>query len=143
MREIVRQVLWIGNAMDARDTGGLADRGIAALVDLAAEEPSARPTRELVYCRFPLIDGAGNPREVLDLAVRATAGLIRSGIPTIVCCGAGMSRSPAIAAVALAVVRGNTPDHSLEQIVSGFPHDVSPPLWDDVLKVYDHWLKLG
>ena len=136
MRQIVPQLLWLGNARDARDASRLLDSGIAALVDLAMEELPARLPREVAYCRFPLTDGAGNPPGLLGSAVFATACLVRQRVPTLVCCGSGMSRSPAVVAVALALVRGDTPEESLRQVVAGCPHDVSPLLWSDVMTVY-------
>jgi len=136
MREIVPQLLWLGNRKDARDTTGLLDSGITAVVDLAVEELPAQLTREMVYCRFPLLDGVGNRPWLLYAAICATAGLIRKRVPTLVCCGSGMSRSPAIVAVTLAVVRRAAPDDCLQEVVAGCPHDVSPPLWNDIMNVY-------
>lgn len=136
MREIVRQLLWLGNTSDARDASLLLDSGVAALVDLALEELPPQVPRELAYCRFPLLDGAGNPAGLLHAAICATASLIRERVPTLVCCSSGMSRSPAIVAVALALARGDTPEYCLEQVVAGCPHDVSPRLWSDVMTVY-------
>ena len=60
MREFVPTKLWIGNAVDARDIRGVLGCGIAAVMDLAIEEPPIQFPRDIVYCRFPLIDGAGN-----------------------------------------------------------------------------------
>ena len=132
MHEIMPSRLWIGNAVEAHDLRQLLDQGVAAVVDLAIEELPPDVVRELVYCRIPLIDGASNPLVRLQLAVETVASLIRQGTPTFVFCGAGMSRSPAITAAALAVVEGADPNVVLQRIVAGFPHDVSPALWQDV-----------
>ncbi len=132
MHEVIPSRLWIGNTMEARDLRRLLEMGVAALVDLAIEELPPDVVRELVYCRIPLIDGASNSPERLRLAVETVASLIRSGTPTFVFCGAGMSRSPAIAAAALAFVEGADPNAVLQRIVTGFPHDVSPALWQEV-----------
>ena len=64
MREVIDQ-LWIGNAIDARDVTGVLGLGVAAIVDLAIEEPPIQYPRDVVYCRFPLIDGSGNQPAVL------------------------------------------------------------------------------
>lgn len=132
MHEVIPNRLWIGNAAEGRDLRRLLDMGIAAVVDLAIEELPPSLVRELVYCRIPLIDGASNPTERLRLAVQTIASLIRSGTPTFVFCGAGMSRSPAITAAAQAVVESADPNVVLQRIVAGFPHDVSPALWQEV-----------
>lgn len=129
MHEVIASRLWIGNAVEARDVRHLLNLGVSALVDLAIEELPQSLVRELVYCRFPLMDGASNPPELLRLAVETVASLIRHGTPTFVFCGAGMSRSPAITAAALAVVEKANPNEVLKRIVSGHPHDVSPALW--------------
>ena len=135
MHEVIIGRLWIGNAVEARDIRRLLDLGVAALVDLAIEELPPGVVRELVYCRIPLIDGASNPTERLRLAVDTVAALIRRGTPTFVFCGAGMSRSPAITAAALAVVERADPNAVLQRIVAGFPHDVSPALWQEVTAI--------
>ena len=44
------------------------------------------------------------------LAIATLANLIRRRSPTLVCCGAGMSRAPAVAAAALSVASRETPD---------------------------------
>ena len=132
MREIVASRLWLGNAMDARDLRRIHDVGISAIVDLAIEETLPELTRELIYCRFPINDGAGNHADLLITAIDTTASFIRKVVPTLVVCGAGMSRSPAIVAAALAIVRGESLDDSLQALIAGHPHDVSPLLWQDV-----------
>ena len=131
MREVCSQ-LWIGNALEARDLGHLLALGMEALVDLAREEPPVSLVRELIYCRIPLIDGASNPPERLRLAVETVAALIRQSTPAFVFCGAGMSRAPAIAAAALALVENADPNAVLQRLVANHPHDVSPALWQEV-----------
>lgn len=107
--------------------------GVAAVVDLALNELPAQVPRELSYQRFPLVDGAGNPPWLLRAAVDAVAGLVRSGTPTLVFCAAGMCRSPAIAAAALARANGGTPADALALVTQSGPCDVSPALWNDLL----------
>ena len=96
MREVIPSKLWIGNALDARDIRGVLGCGIAVIVDLAFEEPPIQSPRGIVYCRFPLLDGAGNESAILRAAVETVAHFMATGMPTLVACGAGMSRSPAI-----------------------------------------------
>jgi protein-tyrosine phosphatase len=101
-------------------------------VQVAAEEPAISTPRDLIYFRFPLVDGSGNPPSTLLLAVGAVQGLIRLRIPTLVCCGMGLSRSPAVAAVALAMVRRETPDEVLRMLAEHHPVDVSPGFWREI-----------
>ena len=132
MRELVRDLLWLGNAKDARDLRGLLDLGISAVIDLTIENTPPMLTRDLVYCRFPLVDGQGNSPEVLTAAVETLISLLSKRQRTLVYCGAGMSRSPCIAAMALALRDGKPPDETLQNVLSGHPSDVSPALWDDI-----------
>ena len=134
MYEVIPQLLWIGNAMDARNPRLVLDADIAAVVDLAYEEPPAQLPRQLIYCRFPLLDGVGNEPTHLRLAVDAVLRLLVARTPTLVACSAGMNRSPIIVAVALAMIRNEPADRVLQQLVESRPHDVSGGLWDDVLR---------
>ena len=132
MREVIPTVLWIGNAQDGHDVQAVLGLGIAAVVNLAMEEPPTLYPRDVVYCRFPLIDGAGNAPAVLKAAIGTTANLIRGQIPTLVTCDDGMSRSPAIVAAALAAIEKTSPEKALERIAAAGPHDVSATFWRDV-----------
>jgi protein-tyrosine phosphatase len=132
MRQIVPHPLWLGHIGDARNLRTLFGAGIAALVDLAREEPPQATHRELIYCRFPIEDGNDNPPALLRLAVQTIAGLIVANIPTLVFCGAGMSRTPALAAAALAVAVGGSHEEWLERLKQIGPADVSPGLWQEV-----------
>jgi protein-tyrosine phosphatase len=129
MYQIPPHALWIGHAGDGRDYRRLLELGIRAVVQLAAEEPTPLPPRELIFFRFPLNDGADNPADLISLAVGALASLIRCRVPTMVCCGAGMSRSPAVAAAAISSATGEALDEVLQRILKGRAGDVSPGFW--------------
>src|SRR5262245_4634394 len=98
MTQILPYPLWVGHAGEGREFRQVFDAGIKALIQLAAEELPSQPPRELVFCRFPLLDGAGNRPEMLSLSIGTVANLLRRHFPTLITSGAGMSRSPAIAA---------------------------------------------
>ena len=115
MREIIPAHLWLGNAYDARAPQKLFDLGIAAVVDLAYEEAAAGLPRSLAYVRIPLVDGGGNDPRLLKWAIDTVESLIAAQIPTLVACGAGMSRSPCVAAAALARHRKESPETVLKQ----------------------------
>jgi protein-tyrosine phosphatase len=132
MRRIGERPLWIGTAREARDIRAVLDAGIEAIVDLAVEEPPIQTTRELVYFRVPLVDGEGNSPSLLTLATDAVGVLASEGTPTLVACGAGMSRSPAVVAVALAKIEGRPPDEVLAEIARGGPVDVQPRFWREL-----------
>lgn len=121
--------LWLGNAGDARAPRALLDSGICAVVDLAWEETPATLPREFISCRIPLVDGDGNSSARLTVAVQTVASLYREAIPTLVSCSAALSRSPAIVAAALSVIRSEAPDRTLESLAALRALEVSPPLW--------------
>src|SRR5438270_12891944 len=131
MRQLTPYPIWIGHFGHARDARGVLASGIRALVDLAVNEPPTAVHRELVYCRFPLVDGSGNDPWLLRAAVEVTASLIRSRTPTLVFCGVGMSRSPAVVAAALAVAEGRSPQRCMEQVSGVGVTAVVDTLWRD------------
>jgi protein-tyrosine phosphatase len=135
MREVRHGMLWIGNALDARDAARLLAAGIEVVIDLAMEEPPCFLPRAMIYGRFPLVDGAGNSAAVLQAAIDTAVTFVRTNTPTLIACGGGMSRAPAIAAAALAIVEEINPDEILRQIAATGPHDVSPLLWVEMAAV--------
>lgn len=134
MDQIPPHRLWIGHAGDSRNYSQLLESGIKAVVQLALEELPLQPPRDFTYLRFPLVDGDCNAAGLIDLAILAVATLIKSRVPTLVCCAAGMSRSPAIAAGALAVATQETPESSLIHVAQYRRADVSPGLWSQILE---------
>jgi protein-tyrosine phosphatase len=132
MREVLPNLLWTGHSRDARQPAELFDLEIRAVVDVAAEESPAALPRELIYCRFPILDGDGNDLLVLRLAIATIEELIGSEIPTLIACGAGMSRSPALAAAAIARLRDWSLDAALKFVLETGSADVSPRLWRQI-----------
>lgn len=132
MRQVAGRALWVGHIGDTRHPRPLLDAGIGAVVELADSEPLASLPRELVRCRFPLSDGGVNPPWLVRLAVEAVAALVRAGVPTLVCCGCGMSRSVCIAAGGLAMAEGRTLVQTLSEVAGTGPTDVSPGLLAEV-----------
>ncbi len=136
MQELHPNLLWLGHAFDVREIRPLFDAGIAAVVDVAYEEPLAQLPRQLLYLRFPLNDGGGNDPSVLRFAVQSLVDLLQSDIRTIIACSAGMSRSPTIAAYALACYLDIAPELALEHIASIRSLEIKGQLWSDVANVY-------
>jgi hypothetical protein len=132
MRRVADYSLWLGHVGDVQQLPHVLSAGIVAIVDLAGNEAPSLIPRDLVYCRFPLVDGAGNPRGLLQAAVGTVACLLRSETPTLIYCGTGMSRSPAVAGAAIAVVRGCSPEEGLSVATRSGAADVSPALWSEL-----------
>lgn len=137
MREIIPARIWIGNARDASDVKGILENEIAAIVQLAIEEPPIIYPRELISCRYPLVDGEGNPMGLLRVAIFTVSLHLLAKIPVLVTCGSGMSRSPVIAAAAIASTKNESPDEWLKRIAVTGPHDVSPNLWSEAKNSVD------
>lgn len=143
MNQILPYPLWIGHGGEERDFPHIFDAGIEAVVELAAEEPPFPSLRDLITCRFPLHDGAGNRPELLAMAIRTVAGLLEAGIPSLVCCSGGVSRAPAIVAAAMALVLHDVPEECLKSVVRHHPCDVSPGLWQEITKLPRELLEVG
>jgi hypothetical protein len=135
VRRISGYSLWLGHVGDVCDLRDIHAEGILAIVDLAIDEPPASLTRELVYCRLPLVDGMGNPPWVLRAAVETVAYLLRCDAPTLVYCGAGMSRSPCIAAAAITRIRGCSAAEGLAVVLQSTRADISPGLWAEIVAI--------
>ena len=84
MREILPNQLWIGNAGDGRDPERLLAAGVVAVINLAAEEPSPKLPRSMIYCHFPLTDGEPDDLCVLDVAIQTVVSFLKKRIPTLV-----------------------------------------------------------
>jgi protein-tyrosine phosphatase len=133
MRQIHPFALWLGHAGDGRNSKLLLDTSIAAVIQLAAEEPVLQLPREIIYCHIPLLDGAGNDPSTLALAVHTVARCCSMQIPTLVCCGGGMSRSPVVTAAALALIHGEPAEKWLKHITLHRSCDVMPGLWNETV----------
>jgi protein-tyrosine phosphatase len=137
MHQVKPYPLWIGHAGDGRNFRQVFDNGIEAIVQLAVEEAPLQPPHELIYYRIPLIDGTGNAPILLDLAIHSVATLHKNGVPTLVCCGGGMSRSPAIVAGALSAVEQKPLDDCLKIVTESYPADVLPGLWEKIRHILE------
>jgi len=135
MREIIPNVLWIGNAHDARDVKGVLACGIGVVIDLAIEEPPIQFPRDIVYCRFPMLDGEGNSPALLQSALDTIANFVNAKQPTLVACSGGMSRSPSIVSVVLAKIESLELVAAVERVTVTGPCDFSPGLWNDVRRL--------
>jgi len=133
MTRILPHRLWLGHAGDGRDLQQFFEAEIEALVQLAEEEPEIKAPHDLIHVRIPLLDGPGSRAESLTLAIQTVATLLTLRVPTLVFCGTGMSRSPCIAAAALARITGESPAQALKRIVEQHHCDVTPGLWNDVI----------
>ena len=102
------------------------------LLDLAASDPPPTITRDLAYIRCPLLDASGNSPWLVCMAVETVWRLLHANVPTLVYCSAGMSRTPAVVAAAIALETNRPLADCLREITVNVPHDVSAGLIGDV-----------
>jgi hypothetical protein len=133
MNQVLPHQLWLGHSGEARNYRELFAAGIQAIVELAIEEAPSQPPREMILCRFPLLDGAGNDPELLSLATGTVVDLLRRRIPTLVCCNMGLSRAPAVTAAALARIHHEPPEKWLAFVAEHHSSDVSTSLWAELV----------
>jgi protein-tyrosine phosphatase len=137
MHQVTPHLLWLGHARDVRNVAALYDSKIEAVVQLAAEEPTVELPRDLVSLRIPLHDGTGNLPTMLRLAVESIATLVRDRRPTLVACGFGLSRSPAVACFGLVLAEQASPAKCLEVVHRAVKTDISPGLWKDLIEIFE------
>jgi protein-tyrosine phosphatase len=135
MRSVPGFSLESGHSGDLQNLNDIHENGIRALIDLAQNEKPIAPPRDIVYCRFPLIDGTGNPAWLLHLAVNTVSQLLRAHMRTLIYCSAGMSRTPCIAAAAISQIHGCSLSEAITIATQSGPADISPGLWSDVQKL--------
>ncbi|QDS97717.1 dual specificity protein phosphatase family protein [Adhaeretor mobilis] len=136
MREIIPFRLWLGNIRDVT-IENIASNEIVAVFDLAMEELVEQLPRRTLYYRFPLLDGEQSDSDILRLAIESLLLLLKNEIPTLVFCSAGMSRSPSVTAAALSLTNQDELEDSLQNVVQGYPHDISTVLWRDIKTVVE------
>ncbi|WP_146535251.1 dual specificity protein phosphatase family protein [Rubripirellula reticaptiva] len=136
IRATHHNLLFIGDAFNARDLRQLYDHDIAAVIDLAANEEPAQLGRDHIYCRFPLHDDGSNCPQLIRVSIDCVRSLILSGARTLVACSAGMSRSPVVASAAISLMSSVSLDDSLAAIVLNAPHDVSPAFLSSVASIH-------
>ncbi len=137
MKQISNLGLWLGNAADGRDLVAISQTEIHSVVQLAVEEPVPELLRSLHFFRIPLHDGAGNDAESLQFALNTIRDLIRLQRRTLICCSAGLSRSPAVAACGMALAEDRAPAECLGEIGRLVRTDISPGLWKDLLDAHE------
>ena len=136
MRKISDLPLWLGHSGDANNIRLVMDTGIQAIIDLAANEKPIPMPREIIVCRFPMLDGAGNPPWLIQHAINCATDLLRNHIATLIYCSAGMSRTPMIAGAAVAKLKSWSLMKGIQFVVGNGPADLSPGLLNEVTSVF-------
>ena len=136
IRDAYNGLLYIGDAISARDVKQIYDHQFSAVLDLAANEPPAVLGRDIIYCRFPMSDDNSNDDALISSAIVCLHSLLERQFRTLVACSAGMSRSPLIAAAAISLLTRDDFTDCLARLVADAPHDISPTLLSSVNQVH-------
>jgi hypothetical protein len=130
MNQIHPYLLRVGHGGDCHNVEALFEHGVRAVVELAWEDAPVMLPRDLIACRFPLIDGPGNQPDALRLAINTIVQLLREQVSVLVCCGSGVSRAPALAAAALSRFTGKPLAECLQEVTRHRHADVHPALYE-------------
>jgi len=139
MNQIQPYLLHVGHLGDGQHFKALFDENIRAVVQVAWENAPLQLPRELIFCRFPLIDGPGNRPEPIRLAIETVVHLLREQVSVLVCCDSGASRAPAIAAAALAQYTGKPLSGCLQEVTRHRHADVHPALYEHIEGILATW----
>jgi len=132
MRHVPGANLWIDSVTSWGQGIAIQEAKIKAFVTLAQEDRPFQPGREAIVHRFPLVDGAGNPPELIRSAIETVAELVREEVPTLIRCSSSMSRSAAVAAAALAQAKNLDASQTVARLCAACNVDVSLPLWLEI-----------
>jgi atypical dual specificity phosphatase len=107
--------LFVGTVDDAGDGSLLRDHGVTVVVSLTHGGPDGGYPDGVTVVDVPMKDGPRNDRGAVDRAVTAVSSRLDDhGL--LVHCSAGASRSPAVAATALALHEGIGLDDAFRRI---------------------------
>lgn len=125
--DAVAQGLFVGTATDAGDESRHSDHGITVVVSLTHSGPDGDVPAIVRHVSVPMKDGPRNSRDQFATAVREVCEALNAGETVLVHCSAGASRSPAVAATALALERDVSLRAAFEQVndrrAAVEPHD--------------------
>lgn len=95
--------LFVGTVGDAGNKPLMHEHDIKVIVSLTHVEPDDGFPSDLAVVRVPMKDGPQNDQQVFERAITHTLSHLGVGDKILVHCSAGASRSPAVAATALAL----------------------------------------
>lgn len=116
----INDEILIGNRPDAHDLHLLEKHGVQSILSLDGSMVHKNAVelgvKDLVGIK--IIDGPGNDRRHLELALWHLGRLLESHPPVLVHCHAGRSRSVAVVAAYLAQAGGNSMEEALDAVRS-------------------------
>ena len=95
--------LFVGTVEDAGDEALIRKHSIVSIVSLTHSEPDGGFPSDLTVKNVPMRDGPRNDQQRFDRALTHVLSCLKAGDNLLVHCSVGASRSPAVAATALAL----------------------------------------
>ena len=136
----VAESLFVGTIEDAGTGPLLENHGIETVVSLAHSPPDTRFPESVSVKQVPLTDGPQNDRAQFNEAVDVLVSALESGETVLVHCSRGASRSPSVAATALAITQDIGIKEAFEQVAEHReacdPHEA---LVRQAVAVYQEW----
>jgi protein-tyrosine phosphatase len=115
MDEVVDE-LFVGTLEDAGNTTLIREHSIVNVVSLTHSEPNGGFSSDLTVENIPMKDGPRNDQQKFNRAVTNVLSCLKTGENLLVHCTAGASRSPAVAATALALYDEIRLEAAFEQV---------------------------
>jgi len=100
----------------AGDSAVLQQSNIDSVVSLTHRDPESGFPDAVAVSQYPMMDGPRNEREPFQEAVKQILSDLKRGKTVLVHCNRGASRSPSVAAAAVALQEGIGIEESFEQI---------------------------
>ncbi len=108
--------LFVGTLADAADEELLTENGIDRIVSLTYGDPEAGYPKSISISQCPMMDGPRNDEETFQEAVEAVLSGFDQDETVLIHCSRGASRSPAVAATAVAIYEQIEIAESFERI---------------------------
>lgn len=108
--------LFIGTVADAGDNALTSEHSIAIIVSLTHSDPDGGFPSDLTVENVPMRDGPQNDQQKFDRAATHVLSCLKTEDNLLVHCSAGASRSPAVAATALALYDEIRLEAAFEQV---------------------------
>jgi protein-tyrosine phosphatase len=108
--------LFVGTVEDAGNKALIREYSIATVISLTHSEPDGGFPSDLTIKNVPMIDGPRNDQQRFAQGVTNVLSCLETGDNILVHCSAGASRSPAVAATALALYNNIGLEAAFEQI---------------------------
>ena len=116
--------IFVGTESDAGDQSLLRKHGVDVVVSLTHSKPE---TGDVTRVDIPMVDGPQNSQEAFAEAVETVIEHRKNDQSVLIHCSAGASRSPSVAAAAIAHLTGKDLNEGFNQIINQRsetdPHD--------------------